>query len=434
MDRSVWRGWAIPWIAAGVVATAAGRAAEEGPWTVERRDGQRLSGELRALDGHELRLAPAGSETQEQALDVSVLACLRRIGPTQPPRAGMVVALVNGDRLTPLAISLAEDRFHLDLGEGQPLRLPRAQVRLIQPDSSQGGDILPGLGALADWEGNVENWEVVAGAFRVRSLPAVLVRRKALAERVRIGVAVAADPALDLWLHLFVRAEGQRPGAGYALHLAGDEVSLERHADAGAVTPVGACRLVQGQRPDRSVDVWLTADAARGRFHLAASEGVVGDWTDPLAGSPPGLDLIVVANRPGAELRRLTVARLTSSAEFATDPLPPAGTDRVHLANGDVVEGDLQSILGQVWTLRREPRARSVRLGTAAIVQVDLRIAPGASSAPPRPATRVSLRTGGEVTATAVALRAGRLQVTSPLWGTASFDLGTVAEIRFGAP
>lgn len=434
MGRSIGQRPAVTWLAACILGAAALGAAEGGDWTIELRQGDRLRGQVRALDGRGLRLAPADPAMPERTLERPALARLWQSGRERQAATGMAVALANGDRLALTAIALEQGLFSLELTDGQCLRAPRGLVRLIQPDGSRRNDTVPSLGSLAEWDGSPQNWDAVGSAFRARTVPAVLIRRGVLAEQVRVELAIAGEAAPDVWLHLFVTAGGLLPGAGYALHVAEREVSLERHADSGAAIPIGACHLARDSRPGRQLDLQLTVDLARRRFLLASESGALGDWSDPVGEPPAGRDLVLRVDRPAVELRQLTVSRLAAAAELPASPEPATNADRVCLVNGDVLAGELATITATQWTVRRGSDARPARLAPAAVHLARLRLPATAPAGADWLATRVVLRDGSEFGAETVTIAEGRLQATSPAWGSAVFELVAVAEIRFGAP
>jgi hypothetical protein len=397
-------------------------------WILETRAGERLAGELRGLDDH-VRWRDSEKD-QEYVLTTAETALLHRRSMPEPPPVVDLLELWPGDRLACTAVTLDAGVLTADLAMGTALRIPHAAAKALLLRQSGERNALRGLGRLQDWLGGSRNWLASNAGFTAQEAPAVLARRLALSERVRITLALSAALPRDLWLYVFTDAVAPPAGDGYALHLAGDAVTFERHYALGAARLVGACRLPSGGAADQTV-LTLTADLPQRHFSLATPEEACGTWLDGGGDAPTGRGLLLVCLAAPVTICDLRITGLDDCIpEDAGRTLRT--TDRVTLANGDQAEGRIVAISATAWDIQRPGAATPQRLPATAVRSALFRTP--AQPLPRRTGIAVQLTDGSLLHATHVQFRAGRLDIRSDVWGPKTVPIADVAAIRFPEP
>ncbi|MDQ3623205.1 MAG: hypothetical protein M3463_12045 [Verrucomicrobiota bacterium] len=432
----------------GSSAAENAKADPAGPHRLEFSDGTRLHGTLQALDSERRELV-------WRRADVSGLLTLPMAQVTRLTLGGSAgrkaavhatVKLAGGDWLTADVIGAQGSKIQLELGDGSPVTLDRAQVEWIYFSRNSAPECYDGPASLAGWVSG-GGWVFRDGALRTSMVSPIGRHFEALPDQVEYLFEINQGGdfnAFTIGLHsddvmthefgsgliqLMLRGESLRLTAQMGSRMKSEQVDLAK-----ALRAPG--ELGGGFTLDRNSPVRfrILEDRPGGRLAVFINGRKAAQWNvaPGRAGeNRGGIVFRPMMSNPNTEQSLSRVRVIPWDGRVPEDEKAEAGsaeTDRVSLVGGDVKEGRLESLLRDKMRLSTGSGLLEISRDRIAL----LRFSPPKNRPREEPAVgHVRLAQRGEFGVAEVGYRDGRFIMRANFGGELMLAPAAVREVEF---
>lgn len=438
-----------------------------GPHLIEFFDGRLLHGSLESLDLTKqeltwkradasapltistsqisrLTFAPAMAAANDRVLNIPGLQ--PATPPPTPPTDGKIRATMKftgGDWITSEITGIVDNKIHLQLSDGSPLVVDRAQVDWIYFTKSFASECYDGPSSFSGWSGS--GWTYRDGALRATT-PAQITRNfTSLPDQVEYDLTVDQGnlmTAFNLTLHQRIGPSWGNDVGMIQCMMRASTLTLYSNSDGRFkneqvdLTKVFGSSLDGRSKPGKNNPVRFRVfeDFTGGRLAIFINDRKAGEWSVQKGESGKNRGGLVfqptIWNSNGEQtLSKVRVVPWDGRIPADEEKPGDESADRISLADGTASEGKFIDLASGTLRLRTESKTIETPLEKLKLLRFAHREA--APVELPDTIARVRLLQGGEFDVAGIRWLEGKLQIKARFGAEFPMPVAAVSELRF---